>query len=357
MAVLDGAVRSDRLGADPPFGGESISTLLWRELEAAQSYEVSLFTGHTGVLWAMAYSDPNAAPAVADAAASIAAGLTSAGPGGAKMHFDLVLGATGLLVLGRLVAQRSGRTELFDAATAWLDSMTGHHSAWSTPTGRYRTTPPAVAGSTYYDWGVAHGIPGVTATLVHSKLDVEEQSDAAAHLDQFVSAAELVGLGDGLRVRRDPLLPIFSGPRGLEFGGADSWCYGDAGACAALAIAVIAAGAPRHLHATEALLDAAASSLRRGAAKLGCMEPGLCHGAAGLVLLAARLHHATGQHRFAELATHITERALELGCFDAERVVQTYGYGLLRGVTGVALALHAVLSAAPPSWDMMLALS
>jgi hypothetical protein len=87
------------------------------------------------------------------------------------------------------------------------------------------------------------------------------------------------------------------------------------------------------------------------------MEPGLCHGVAGIALVAARLHHLSGDSRFAELATAVVDRALDTGRFAPDRIIGAYGHGLLRGVSGVALALHALLSWSAPEWDMILALS
>jgi hypothetical protein len=356
LAVLDRMVRCEPLGATPPVTSAAVPSILWRELEAAARFDVSLFSGHTGLLWTLAYTDPSTACAVEAAAASVASGLVAAGET-APMHFDLVLGAAGLLVLGRLVVRCTGDDRLTRAVSAWLAANAHCPSVWRTPTGPYRTTPPTVAGEFYYDWGVAHGIPGAVATLVHSELDLGRAEAAAQHLERFARAVGLVGLDQGFGPSRRPLLPTFSGPGGLQLGHAESWCYGDAGAGVVLALAALGTGIPRCSEMAHSFVEAADSALRRGAAMVEHLEPGLCHGVAGLALLAARLHQATGQARFADCAIQIVDRALELNMFDPDRVAAAHGQGLLCGVAGIGLALHALLSSQAPSWDMILGLS
>lgn len=344
FAVLDHVVARTPLGA-APVGANTAE--LWQAVASMREFDVSLFSGHTGVLWALAWTTPLAVPAVVAAADRMSAGLPTA-----AMHFDLVLGAAGLLVLGRLVARQAGDDQLSAAVLARLRAMTDDSSAWPTPTGRYRRETPAVAGEYYYDWGVAHGQPGAVVTAARAELELGRASAATGWLTEFERSADRVGLTARIDADRHPLLPIFSGPGGSQFSRAESWCYGDAGAATALALAALAAG-----HRAAPYVAAARTALRRGATHLTSMEPGLCHGAAGLALLAARMYHATADHRFAELAVDIVDHAIAAKAFDASTIAADYGTGLLRGTTGVALALHALLSADPPDWDMILGLS
>jgi hypothetical protein len=351
-AALDRAVRAADLGARPFLKQAVGAGVLVRALETGRHFDASLFTGQTGFLWGMAAATPECLPAVTRAAAGLAASLRDAGPD--AMHFDLVLGTTGLLTLGRLVAESTGDRRLVDAALGRLTATAESTSVWRTPVGRYRVVPPDVAGDFYHDWGVAHGIPGVVAVAALCEVRLGQSARARRYLADFELAGELIALADGMRDDRQPLLPSFSGPGGLQFTGQASWCYGDAGACTALALAALAAELPDR---ARPLLEPAERALRRGLNHLPAMEPGLCHGAAGLALLASRLHGATREQRFADLAVDIVDRALGLGKFDIAAVVAEYGTGLLRGSTGVGLALHAVLSDAAPNWDVVLGLS
>ncbi|HEV7755534.1 MAG TPA: lanthionine synthetase LanC family protein [Mycobacteriales bacterium] len=220
---------------------------------------------------------------------------------------------------------------------------------WRTPTGVYRQVPPEVATDFYLDWGVAHGIPGVVACLARADVDAGRPAAARARLDGlWRSATDLVDLDARADAGVRPLLPTFSGPRGAQYGGTASWCYGDAGAGAAFA-----AGSAQG----SRWLDAVADALLRGADAIDRLEPGLCHGVAGLVLIACRLYHATGEERFARAAATLVERALHRDRWDPDAVTAGYGPGLLRGNAGIALALHAALSDVEPGWDMILCLS
>lgn len=327
---------------------------LWRVLELTPSFEVSLFTGHTGLLWSLAHSEPQALPAVSAAAASTGAGLARMGST-APMHFDLIFGAAGLLTLGRLVALRGGDATLARGVASWLLANQDAPGTWRTPTGKYRRDPPAVASDFYHDWGAAHGIPGALAPLVRFEFEDGRSSAAVGHLIRTWKTAERwLDLDRRCRDGIRPLLPIFSGARGIQYGNNAAWCYGDAGAGSVLVLAALAAGP---CDGVGDWLDVVAGSLRRSLDEVDRMEPGICHGVAGLALIACRLYNATGQRRFGEFVVTLVDQAARAGVFGSDSMMREHGAGLLRGAAGVALALNAALMDREPGWDMVLCLS
>ncbi|GHF66542.1 hypothetical protein FHX82_006571 [Amycolatopsis bartoniae] len=336
IAVLADTVTAAPMGAD---GGraaevrEASIVALWRFLERSPEYHVSLLTGHSGLLWTLADCAPRTVPGVTAAASRMAASMEPDAPS----HFDLVFGTTGVLVLGRLLARTCGDPSLAEAAASWLAANQDAPGTWRTPRSGYRRRPPHVAGEFYHDWGVAHGIPGAAACLARFEAERRRFRAAAGHLAR--SRAALPAPAPGR-----PRFPTFTGERGVQYGTNQAWCYGDCGAASALALAAVSAGL-----ASGEWPGIAARALERGLAEEPRMEPGICHGVAGLLLLACRLYNTTRQQRFADLA-----RAL-LG------VVRPggpeLGAGFLRGAAGVALTLHAALSDSEPRWDMVLCLS
>ncbi|OPF73207.1 lanthionine synthetase [Streptomyces antioxidans] len=212
--------------------------------------------------------------------------------------------------------------------------------------------------------GMAHGVGGVLALLALAArhgITVDGHREAlrmiVAWLDRW---QEETGRGlvwpywvtrDELRTGR--LAP--SAPR------RPSWCYGTAGLARARQLAALAIGdADRQIEAETALVAA----LTDPAQLKATTDNGLCHGFAGLAHVAARTaddaHPSTvGQLRAAipPLLTTVCppgtvpEDAAMAAIRDDEA-----GLGFLNGAAGIALALLAPATAAPPrsAWDACL---
>jgi lantibiotic biosynthesis protein len=156
------------------------------------------------------------------------------------------------------------------------------------------------------DWGLAHGLAGTVAWLARV---------------------------DPARARRfaAPLLDVERAPERL------AWCRGDLGIACALWSAGLA----------DQALALAHASARRPEATTGVIDPGLCHGAAGVGHLFARLAHASGDATLRDAARDWHRRALAMPFPDDGDL------GLMRGISGVALALLAAASDEEPSWDRL----
>ncbi len=273
-------------------------------------------------------------------------------------RFDLVTGLVGLGVyaLERLDVLKG--TALLERVVRRLGEMAVRDEDevywWTRPqwlNEEVRTAAP----SGQIDLGLAHGIPGPIALLGAACAAGVASDVARGPLEGAVAcllreAANAEHLSYSWQPGRDP-----SPAR-------TAWCYGEPGVASALLIAARGAGEPAWEEAALALARRAAS---RSLADSGVVDAGVCHGAAGLGLIFARLHHATGDPVLGDAARSWFERTLELrqpgtgiGGFATEGPEgATDDPGLLTGATGIGLALHAAASDQEPTWDRILLLS
>jgi lantibiotic modifying enzyme len=145
-----------------------------------------------------------------------------------------------------------------------------------------------------------------------------------------------------------------------------AWCYGDLGAGIALYLAAQCAGNKEwEKIAVDTLLD---STSRRGAQENSVLDVGLCHGASGIMHIYNRAYHYTGIDTFKETALYWAEHVLSMATFEdgyaGYKTWRTEKYGgwtpstgYLEGVSGIGLALIALLSDIDPKWDYSLFIS
>jgi hypothetical protein len=306
-----------------------------------------LYDGFTGLAWVTAHLGDTAALADLDA-------CLHALPDHAVASFDLIRGLTGLGVY----ALERGDRGLLAQVVARLAAR-----AVPTPDGPAWFTPPAQMGEWKlrlyprgcHDLGMAHGAPAVIALL----------AGAVAH--GIAQAGPLLAGAVGwLRAQR-----LAAGGYG-EVAGARAptrlaWCYGDLGVASALLLAS-EVGDPAWR--TEAIALAVAAA-RRPADRVGVVDAGLCHGAAGLAHQFNRLYQATGVAELRAAACAWIDRALALrgdhgiagfashdpDPADRARVTWVADPGFLQGAAGIGLALLAADTALEPTWDRALLLS
>lgn len=198
----------------------------------------------------------------------------------------------------------------------------------------------------YVNGGVAHGVPGGIAALA----EVPAAAALVAGAVGWLCANRLPdgGFPGAVRSRAEP--PVRQG-----------WCYGDPG----VAIALHRAG--------RASADWRAIALERARFVAGLDMVGarledasLCHGAAGVALILARLHHATGDPELAAAARVWFRRVVELAregrgvggfLFAREGGEWIPDASILTGAAGVGLALLAAATPLAPAWDRLLLLS
>jgi hypothetical protein len=266
------------------------------------------------------------------------------------LDFDLVSGLVGLGVyaLGRL--RWPTARSCLERVVAHLERLAvarGSGLAWlSRPELRPAQTR-AEWPRGYYGYGVAHGAAGVALVLAGAI-----RAGVAVELARPLLQGALRWLWAGQRA--DPTGAAFFcwEQDGVGFAPARlGWCYGDPGIVTTVHAA---ASAIDDAEAAERALAIARHSTRRRRETSGVADVALCHGAAGLGLLYARLAHATSEALFASAArqwyAHLLDR-YDMGIHVSE------GAAFLSGATGVVLALLAGLSSVEPAWDRLLAAS
>ncbi|HEX9986802.1 MAG TPA: lanthionine synthetase C family protein [Thermoanaerobaculia bacterium] len=274
-------------------------------------------------------------------------------------HVDLVSGVAGLAVyaLARLPdAQAERCLELIVRALEETSQETAEGIVWFTPPSLLTDEVLKKAPQGYFDYGVAHGLPGVIAAL-------------AGSVRAGVATGPAMRLLEGaVRTLRAVRLPSGNFP-GLVGTGLDTrvarlaWCYGAPGIAVTLLRASEAAGREDW---REEALDAGRWAARRSDEDSGVVDAGFCHGAAGVAHMFNVLYQATGEPLFAEAARHWLERTLDLRV--AGRGLAGYGAfaptapagsqwvaepGMADGIAGIGATLVAATTHAPPEWDAM----
>lgn len=236
----------------------------------------------------------------------------------------------------------------------------------------WRSTPEHLPGwlrteapQGIYDFGMAHGNPGVIAllaALLRVGIAAQRCREMLASAVPWLLAqrqASNVGARFPSRKHRldDP-------PQRSRL----AWCYGDPGP----GVAVFSAGtiASRRAWQREGLRllqDCAA----RDAARSGVLDATVCHGAAGLAHLYNRMAQAAGDAGLRAAARAWLDRTLEMrvigsyvGGYAAccttttsDQIVWRPDLGLLTGASGIGLVLLACVTPTMPAWDRRLLLS
>jgi len=364
---------------------------------ATEPLTASLYSGFTGIAWAVEQVDRLLGTEGEDRNGAIDEALASLLPRYPQdAPYDLINGLTGLGVYALARWPRPGAASCLLGVTSQLARRARADgdgiywwtpSSWRGPRGeQYR--PAGV------DLGVAHGIAGVIPFLARVHRLGLAQPVVRRLLDGSV-AWLLAHLVEG---ESGPTVPYFVAD-GIEPGPARSaWCYGDPGVALALLLAAHDVGEPDWATVATGLALRAAA---RPAGQTGVTDAGLCHGSAGLAHLFNRLYQLTAEQALADAARFWIERTLELcsvpsgtapasgtpalggtsapgesapgaevprtaapGAAAPARVPlpaaarpACNGPGLLEGSAGVALALEAAATAAEPAWDQMLLVS
>ncbi|MFE7835803.1 lanthionine synthetase C family protein [Streptomyces sp. NPDC057474] len=212
--------------------------------------------------------------------------------------------------------------------------------------------------------GMAHGIGGVLALLALAARQgtfVDGHDEALGRILAWLDRwQEDTGRGPAWpywvtrdELRTGPLTP--SAPR------RPSWCYGTAGLARAQQLAALALGdVNRQLDAENALVAA----LTDPAQLKATTDNALCHGFAGLAHVAARAADDAHPSTVGQLRAMIPALLAAVHPPDTDPVHaattlmqdEERGPGLLDGAAGIALALLASSTAAPPrsAWDACL---
>jgi hypothetical protein len=315
---------------------------------------LALHDGLAGVGWTVAHlaDDPNSE----ELCASIDRGLLRALEREWQGPYDLIGGLVGFgvyaLERGEQGHALAGR--VLEVLRSKAVSR-GRGLAWKTDP---KLLPPhqrAVAPHGYWNFGVAHGVPGVVALCARC---VSAGTHATAARELMNGAAEFL-------LDAEPPNDAGRFPPWHTDGGTDgnrarlAWCYGDLGVAAALTAA--AQVEPRWQQEARSL--ARACALRPSGEWLH--DAGVCHGAAGIAHTFNRMYQATGDLVLRDAALRWLTVTLEMRnehayagfpAFDGETGGWRADATLLSGAAGIALVLRSMVSEDAPLWDRLLLL-
>lgn len=328
----------------------------------------SLYSGFVGIAWAhhqlerLLYgeSDGDAAAELDDALVL----LLQQQPW--YREYDLISGLVGfgLFALERLPRPRA--IQALELLLARLDEtsettpqgITWHTRPYLLPEHQRREYPDG-----YHNLGLAHGVPAVVAFLA---------AVVARGLGGELARRLLDGGLAWLHSQKNPdsapgCFGVSAEKRGPEQATRLAWCYGDAGIAVALLAGADSLG---HQPMRQLALEVARKSADRKPGTAGVVDPGVCHGAAGLAHCFNRLYQATHDPRYLEVARDWCARTLELRREESSiagystwemapdgKFVWSAQAGMLVGAAGVAATLVAATSPIPPDWDRFLMMS
>jgi lantibiotic modifying enzyme len=217
-----------------------------------------------------------------------------------------------------------------------------------------------------FNFGMAHGMPGLLSFLAQVyELGIRREIIKMlipSGLDYLLS----------YRTTRDRLysFPISVSPPTRESGRSriqpswrHGWCYGDLGMANALLHCGRALGEPEW---RQKGLNIARRTTAIHFEYAGCEDAPFCHGTTGLVHQYNRLFQATQDQRFKDAAEHWLKMTMDhyyqpgrypggyaYRIFDEDenRLVGITSFGLLEGITGIALVYLYYLHNTEPGWD------
>ncbi|MFN2464055.1 MAG: lanthionine synthetase C family protein, partial [Candidatus Dormibacteria bacterium] len=205
----------------------------------------------------------------------------------------------------------------------------------------------------YHNLGLAHGVPAVVGFLAQAAaMGNDRARQLAEESVGWIISRRLPG-GDYSAILEEGPAPA---PARL------GWCYGNPGVASALLVAGQVLDRPEW---RDVAFDIGRHSAARPDHAAGVVDPGLCHGAAGLALIYNHLFQASADDTFRDASAHWYERLLDM----RRPGVGIAGYqawqppdliddpGVLTGAAGVALALHAGSTDVSPMWDAALLMS
>ncbi|GLI00938.1 hypothetical protein Pa4123_62140 [Phytohabitans aurantiacus] len=275
----------------------------------------------------------------------------------ALAEFDAIRGLTGL---GAHLLRSDPHGDLLRAVLNYLVRLTEPITdrgesvpGWWTrqaPSGRHSESFPGGHGNN----GMAHGVGGPLALLALAMVNgvkVAGQTKAIKRICAWLDRWRQGGKTRPWWPYWLTLTQLSTRTHALSGPSRPSWCYGTAGLARAQQLAALATGDTSQQRMAEHALLSAMTDPRQLAATT---DLSLCHGYAGLmhILRCADADAITPQ--FAACVPWLLNSVLS---GTTERLAASGGdVGLLEGAAGIALALHALRTDAPPpsGWDAFL---
>jgi hypothetical protein len=328
-----------------------------------------LYSGFLGVAWVLEHLEGRLWESTEDGLLEIDEALEDllSEPDESR-SYELIRGLAGF---GTYALERRRRSASvagsLEKILAYLDGWAQRsEGGWWTPPELLPPWQREVNPTGYLNLGAAHGLPGVLPLLAAT----EAAGIAPETARRLLDGAVLRLLAEELPPGSPARFPAATSPLREPAPSRLAWCYGDPGIAAALHCAGRRGG--RESWCQKAV-EMARQAAKRPFEGSQVVDAGLCHGAAGLAHLFNRLHQASGDELIGDAARSWFERCLALRtsgkegeslagfrAWNADAKGQgawTADAGWLTGVAGIGLALLAAVSAVPPEWDRLLAVS
>lgn len=279
----------------------------------------------------------------------------------APLEFDMMGGIAGTAIALTLRAQNSVSRSALRTIVNALETLCSAEPYFM----RFATLPrdwpdqglAARFPEGYLNLGVAHGLPGVLGAIslaARHGVATETTNQTIGTIAEFLFSVALhdeyginwpAAIGTGTTTeRKEEQKPTRA-----------AWCYGSPGVCCALYQAGRAIGDKNLSDRAKEGLEAV---FRRPRERLSLYSPTLCHGKAGLALMAAGIAAETGSEFLEEQVFVLINEILEsrddetiLGVQDQESPgVWIDNPGFLEGAVGVLATLACILSERQPPW-------
>jgi hypothetical protein len=270
-------------------------------------------------------------------------------------EYDTFSGLTGI---GALLLRRDPAGSTMEQVLGYLVALTHPRAAdggkvpgwWAGHDPRSRKSRHYPGG--HGNFGAAHGIAGPLALLSHAErrgVTIGGQREAISGILAFLDAWRQESPAGPWWPEWITMADLWAGRPGQRRPNRPSWCYGTPGIARAGQLASIALSDADSQRRYE---QALAACVRDPAQLAQIIDPGLCHGAAGLYMTAWRAAQDALSPCITPLLPVIAGRLRDLADGTAD------GPGLLNGAAGTALALYAASGVTPISgWDACLLIS
>jgi lantibiotic modifying enzyme len=210
----------------------------------------------------------------------------------------------------------------------------------------------------YFNYGLAHGVPGVIGLLAAMIEAGEHAARARALLEPAIRWLLQGELAAGHHAR----FPMWDSGVAPPVPSRAAWCYGDPGVAIVLARAAQATGSAETHEAATRIARAVAV---RSEANAGIIDPTICHGAFGLAHVLRRLSSVVADPEVKRAAFDWTRRGLAMrrageamGGFlsescspEAAEHSAMSASTLLTGGAGIGLVLLSMLDDECDGWD------
>jgi class I lanthipeptide synthase len=277
------------------------------------------------------------------------------------LNWDPLHGITGLGIYFLERHRETGEKKYLERIVDHLAKMrteVGEYKIWITPGYKQYSNDN-------YNFGMAHGMPGVLSFLAQTHRRGIKQHE----IEEMICSCLPFLLQCEYRNDEEYCFPnsidVVQQNEKQKPGSRLAWCYGDL--CMANALIHCGTALNRNDWKTKGI-DVALKTTQRNFESAGCMDAPFCHGTVGLVHQYNRLYRLTGNDVFSYAAEKWIRLTLQNfykpgegagGYFfrhfnDADNLFEYVPqYGLLEGSAGIALVYLSWLYNVRPDWDVI----